>query len=261
QARLRLQEAIDRAVQNAKALAAEVAAEKVIEPDQPTPTVKAFIQFPTDALPEPARSFVVKGAQAIGCDPSYIALPLLAAMASAIGNSRCIRLKPGWTEPAVIWTAIVGESGSLKTPAFKRVVKPIRDRQGEALKRHTEELTEYETAILRYERDLAAWKRSKSHTDDPPEKPPRPQADRYLVSDTTVEALAPILLENPRGVLLARDELAGWIGSFDRYSGGKSGADAAHWLSMHNGESLVVDRKTGAVRTIYVPSALVSVTG
>src|SRR6185503_14154793 len=61
--------------------------------------------------------------------------------------------------------------------------------------------------------------------------------------------------------LMARDELAGWIGSFDRYSGGKGGADSAHWLSMHNGESIVVDRKTGIPRTIYVPQASVSVCG
>ena len=71
--------------------------------------------------------------------------------------------------------------------------------------------------------------------------------------------LAPILLANPRGLLMARDELAGWIGSFDRYSGGKGGADAAHWLSMHNGESVTVDRKTGRPRTIHVPSAAVSI--
>jgi hypothetical protein len=51
------------------------------------------------------------------------------------------------------------------------------------------------------------------------------------------------------------------MGSFDRYSGGKGGADAAHWLSMHNGESIIVDRKTGNPRTIYVPTASVSVTG
>ena len=61
-------------------------------------------------------------------------------------------------------------------------------------------------------------------------------------SDATVEAVAPILEANPRGVLLARDELAGWIRSFDRYAGGKGGGDAAHWLSMHNGEAVVVDR-------------------
>jgi hypothetical protein len=82
------------------------------------------------------------------------------------------------------------------------------------------------------------------------------------VSDTTVEALAPILLANPRGVLLARDELAGWIGSFDRYAGkGKAGADEANWLTMFGGESIVVDRKTGVPRTIHVPQASVGVTG
>ena len=83
----------------------------------------------------------------------------------------------------------------------------------------------------------------------------------HRFSDTTVEALAPLLLANPRGLLMARDELAGWIGSFDRYAGGRGGADSAHWLSMHNGESIIVDRKTGIPRTIYVPQASVSVCG
>ena len=83
-----------------------------------------------------------------------------------------------------------------------------------------------------------------------------------MVSDTTVEALAPILLANPRGVLLARDELAGWFGSFDRYVGkGKPGTDLANWLEMFNGRSIIVDRKTGDPRTIYVPHAAVCVTG
>jgi hypothetical protein len=76
-----------------------------------------------------------------------------------------------------------------------------------------------------------------------------------------VEAIAPLLQANPRGLLLSRDELAGWIGSFDRYTGGKGSADAAHWLSMHNGEEIVVDRKTGNPPTICVPMASVSVTG
>lgn len=90
---------------------------------------------------------------------------------------------------------------------------------------------------------MSKAKRDRKDNGPPPEKPEPPQAVRYVVSDTTVEALAPLLQENPRGLLLARDELAGWIGSFDRYSGGKGGADAAHWLSMHNGESILVDRK------------------
>jgi len=94
------------------------------------------------------------------------------------------------------------------------------------------------------------------------EKPDVPQAERFIVSDTTVEALAPILMANPRGLLLARDELAGWIGSFDRYAGkGKAGGDSANWLSMFNAETIVVDRKTGVPRTIHVPQAAVCVCG
>ena len=90
-------------------------------------TIKRYRPFPVEALPEPIQSFVAASARAIGCDTSYIAMPVLSALASTIGNSRCIELKRGWTEPAIIWTAIVCESGTLKTPAFKSAVRPIRD--------------------------------------------------------------------------------------------------------------------------------------
>jgi hypothetical protein len=140
-------------------------------------------------------------------------------------------------------------------------MRAIRERQRKALERHADAMRDYEAELLHYEKALAEWKRDKKVTDDPPTKPEAPQAERCIVSDTTVEALAPLLLANPRGLLLARDELAGWIGSFDRYAGGKGGADAAHWLSMHNGESIVVDRKTGIPRTIFVPQAAVCVCG
>jgi len=228
---------------------------------RPAAPAERFEPYPIDALPEPLRGFVAAGAKAIGCDPSYLALPILTALAAAIGNTRRIQLKRGWTAPAIVWAAIVGESGTAKTPPFKLVMRPIRERQRKALERHADAMREYEADLARYEKALAEWKRDRKAANDPPEKPQAPQAERCIVSDTTVEALAPLLLANPRGLLMARNELAGWIGSFDRYAGGKGGADAAHWLSMHNGESIVVDRKTGIPRTIYVPQASVSVCG
>ena len=221
-----------------------------------------FRPFPVSALPQPVRGFVAAGAKAIGCDPSYLALPLLVALASAVGTTRRLELKRGWSAPAILWAAVVGESGTAKTPAFKLVMRPLRDRQRKALERHAEEMKRYEAELARWEKEHAAWKRSKGTALDPPAKPDSPQAERYIVSDVTVEALAPILQANPRGVLLARDELAGWIGSFDRYAGsGKAGTDSANWLSMFNAESVVVDRKTGTPRTVYVPQAAVCVTG
>jgi len=222
----------------------------------------AYRPFPVDALPAPIRGFVDAGARAIGCDPSYLALPLLTAIAAAIGNTRRLELKRGWSVPPILWGAIVGESGTAKTPAFRLVMRPVRERQRKALERHAEEMKQYEANLARWEKDMTAWKRDKDAPSDPPEKPDPPRAERFIVSDTTVEALAPILLANPRGLLLARDELAGWIGSFDRYAGkGKAGADSANWLSMFNAESIIVDRKSGIPRTIHVPQAAVCVSG
>ncbi|MCC6321729.1 MAG: DUF3987 domain-containing protein [Phycisphaerales bacterium] len=240
---------------------------EAVTPD--APAVPAFTPFPVDVLPEPIRSFVADAAKSIGCDPSYVALPLLSGLASAIGNTHRIALKRGWTEPAIVWTAIVGESGTHKTPAFKAALKAIRKAQAQAFKEHEAALAEWEAQHLRYEAELTAWKRDAAkakpgdgYTVAPPQKPAPPIARRYIVSDTTTEALAPILLGNPRGVLLARDELAGWIGSFDRYAkAGRGGADSAHWLSMHNGEALTIDRKTAIPPTIHVPSASVSIAG
>lgn len=225
---------------------------------RPTSPVSGFRPFPTDVLPDPLGWIVKQAAHAIGCDMSYVALPLLSAIGAAIGNTRRIQLKKGWSEPAIIWTACVGKSGSQKTPAFKLVMQPIRDRQGKALQCHNEAMELYESELATYERDYLNWK--KKGNGDPPQKPQPPQADRFIVSDTTVEAMSPILLANPRGVLMARDELSGWFGAFNRYNG-KAGADESHWLSMFNAESMIVDRKTGMNRAIYVPSAYVCISG
>jgi hypothetical protein len=200
--------------------------------------------------------------RAIGCDASYVALPLLTALAAAIGNSRSIRLKRGWTEPAVIWSAIVGESGTLKSPALDAPLQPIRRRQAEALQRYRVSLEAYETERRAYQ--AAQRRRGRKNSDEPESAEPSPPVcERYWVSDVTVEALAVRLADAPRGLLLVRDELAGWIGSFGQYKGGK-GADSAHWLTMHGARDLLVDRKVpdhAGRTTIYVPRAALSITG
>jgi hypothetical protein len=228
----------------------------------PQSPVQRFRMFPVNALPKPVRRYVATCAKSICCDLSYIALPLLTAIAAAIGNTRRLRLKHGWCVPPILWTASVGESGSAKSPGYKAAMEPLNDRQEVAMEVYTEVAKDYAIAMARYEKELTAWKREKKNQGDPPERPVEPYAERYIVSDTTIEALAPLLLQNPRGLLLARDELAAWFGSFDRYAGAKSvNADAAQWLSMYNADRIVVDRKTGQPKTIYVPRAAVCVTG
>lgn len=217
--------------------------------------------FPLDALPEPLRTFVETAATAAGCDPAYIALPAFAAVAAAIGTTRRLRLKRSWTVPSILWTLAVAESGSQKSVGFRMALAPIEQRQQKAIKHHKQMFTQYEAELAEWEREKSQWKQMKVPAPHP-EKPEPPFAERFMVSDTTVEALAVLLQRSDRGLLLARDELKGWIGSFDRYTAnGKSKADEAHWLTMYNGGAMLVDRKTGQAGTIFVPSAAISITG
>ena len=216
-----------------------------------------FDPFPVDALPNPIRRYVRDAAKALGCDPSYVALPLLSALAAAIGNARRIRLKKGWSESAIVWTCIVGPSGTLKSPAILVAVRFVYKREADANKVFEEEFTVFETEVDAYESELREWRRARKG--DKPEKPEKPIHRRHVVSDTTIEGLVPILHDNPRGLLLCRDELNGWLRSHDAYKSGLGG-DTAHWLSMHCAQPVIVDRKTGST-AIYVPRASVSIAG
>jgi len=195
------------------------------------------------------------------CDPTYITLPLLAGLASAIGATRRIMLKPGWYEPSVIWASVVAESGTMKSPAQALAHQPLRAAQDWQLDQLPEMLRQHDRDKALYDADYAEWKRKgRARGEPPPEKPEEPHTGRYIVNDITVEALAEILASNPRGVLAAVDELATWLGGFDQYRSGH-GNDAAKWLSIHRAESLIVDRKTSAKKTIFVKRAAVSLAG
>ena len=215
------------------------------ELEPPTP----YVPFPVNALPEPCRSLVSQGAAAIGCDPALIALPLMAAAAGAIGNARRIKLKRTWKEPAILWAVTVARSGGRKSPAFDLGMRGLSEIEDKEWATYLDDEDEYK-------RDLERWKDEGSKR----QKPEPPTMSRKIVREISVEQLAQILSENPKGVILARDELAAWAGGFDKYRGGK-GEESAHWLEMHRGGKLTVDRKTGDNKRVHVPRAAVSITG
>ncbi|MCA9108572.1 MAG: DUF3987 domain-containing protein [Planctomycetaceae bacterium] len=222
---------------------------------------REWTPFPVDALPDEYARFLTSTANAIGCDVSLVALPSLAAVAAAIGGTRTIEIKVGWEEPSILWTATIGESGSSKSPAFDAALTPTQQRNTTAISKYEMDMLEFRERKLTYDRNLHEWKSARGKTlEHPPEEPQPPTMVRCLLNDATVEALMPILKANPRGVLVARDELNGWFQSHNQYKA-KGGADTSHWLSMHNGGSVTIDRKTGVPPVIHVPSAIVSLTG
>ena len=219
-----------------------------------------FEPFPVDILPEPICGYITEAAEAIGCNPAFIATAILTALAACVGNSRKIELKKSWREPCVVWSALVGDASTLKSPALDSATISVQEIENANIQAWTKELQEYERDKTEYDADLADWKRGGRKKGEPqPEEPLKPVAERIIITDATIEALCSRLAENPRGLLLLMDELAGWIGSFDAYRSG-GGKDRPHWLSMHGARPVKVDRKTGNT-LLYIPHAAVSVTG
>lgn len=223
----------------------------------PTPS-PLWRSFPTNVLPEPLRSFVREGAAAMHVDESFVALPVLAVAASAIGTTRRARLKDTWTEPAGLWCVLIGRSGAIKSPPIELAVEPLTTRQADEFRVFESRKLSYENKLIEFECAMKDWR--KNWTGDAPTRPEAPVPVRFLASDTTVEAMAVLLQTAPRGILLYRDELSSWLGSFDRYKN-TTGSDVGDWLSMHRGGQLTVDRKGGSRPTIFVPQALVSICG
>jgi hypothetical protein len=206
-------------------------------------------EFPLGVLPEPVLVFAFEAANALGVDPALVAGPCLATLAGCVGNRRRIVIKPGaWCEPCILWIATVMRSGGRKTPSNAHVLEHLQEREAE-------EIEEEKARRAEYEKEMEAWKARKDNG-DPPEKPE--PALRLLVSDITTEGLLLLHAGAPLGLLLHRDELGGWLRSYNQYKNGK-GADAQTWCEMHQGQPALIDRKGSP--TLSVPRAAVSIVG
>ena len=62
-----------------------------------------------------------------------------------------------------------------------------------------------------------------------PGPPPRPK--RIDVNDVTMECLINLLADNPRGLVMVQDELAGFLSGMNQYKGGK-GSDRAYRMQV-----------------------------
>jgi len=80
---------------------------------------------------------------------------------------------------------------------------------------------------------------------------------RYKTEDATVEKISEILLENPMGILVHRDELTGWLCNLEKQ--GREG-DRAFYLESWNGTgSFDVDRIGRG--SLHIPALCLSILG
>ena len=127
----------------------------------------------------------------------------------------------------------------------------------------------YQDAVELAQANLADWqakvREALKNGKTPPSRPtdaaePEPvPLPRIVVGDTTPEKLGAILRDNPKGVLLNRDEIAGWLGSFGRYSAA-GGGERAMWLEAYGGRAYTIDRQKDP-EPIIIPHLSVPVLG
>ena len=189
---------------------------------------------PLNLLPAELRDYVLAASESLAVDVSYILLPLLSAMGMAVGNSRIVQLKPGFVQPPIIWTGIIGRSGSKKSPALDEGTFAIRERERDFIRQNFEVRQSHERALAEWE---AAQRKERGL------KPTPPPMLTGLMDDLTLASLAAALVENPRGLLVKKDELSHWFESFDQFTNAH-GADVSRWLSLHTGVLFAYDRKT-----------------
>lgn len=226
----------------------------------PEPDALAYRPFPIDALPSVLRDYVAELADALCADHGAIATVMHGALAAAVGTTRQAEAKGSWQTYGILWVGLVADSGDLKSPIMRHVLLPVKAFQDELMREYGEAKRLYDQELAEHERQLIEWKKAKQ-PGEMPTPPAKPIARRVWTADVTVEAAAATIASDAtaRGIAIISDELVGWLGSFDRYKGGRG--DEGFFLSGHGGESFIADRKTGDRPVIHARRVAITIIG
>jgi hypothetical protein len=253
---------------------------------EPDLTILDDQALPAPDLPLPVfgdwwAQWLAAQAEAKGCPVDYVALGLLSTVSALIGAARWGSPWPGWREPAIIWGVAIGNPSSGKSPALETFTDTkgiLPEIEIEASQDYPERLAEWKTQVSLAKMRHDLWEKEvksslAKHNDteddedtgskipekpadaEPPERPTPPQ---LVTTDCTIEKLARLVLANPRGLMLFRDELAGWAGNMDRYGG--NGGDRAFFVEAYGARRYVVNRMKDE-DPIIVPALAVTICG
>jgi hypothetical protein len=230
--------------------AAQEATQAAFETD-PVDPVDLWAKFdppslPRGMLPDLIERYAVSQGYAMGADIAGIAVAALTVCAAAIPDGVQLQVKRhniGWLESARLWFALVGPPSTMKSPILSAAVRPLRTIDSEMARQNSE-------ARARYDK-LPADERKAI---DPPKQ------TRLMLQDTTIEAAQEVIKDSPDGVLCYQDEMSGWFGSMDKYSGARGASkDRAFWLEAFNGAPHSVHRIGRG--SVYIPNLSVCVLG
>ena len=235
------------------------------------------------ALGTPLRPWLVDVAERACIPLEFVACPAIVGIGAVVGRSvgiRPVRLDDYLVVPN-LWGGVIARPGAMKTYAVEQGLKPLTRLAEEAKEKHRNAaaLAEAHQEVIKGELD-AIKKQIREHTKVQRGSPDsdgtlleelaRELAEknqelqelkvtepRYLTQDATVERLGELLRENPRGMLVARDELAGWLRTMDKP--GREG-DREFYLEGWNGSGGYTFDRIGR-GTVHIDAVTISICG
>ncbi|WP_197469002.1 YfjI family protein [Oleiphilus sp. HI0125] len=200
-------------------------------------------------LPPVLKRFVEDGAMRMQAPVDFIVVAALCSVGAAIGTSIRVQPKAMDTRYQIVptlWGAIIGDPSSMKSPSISFALNPIQSLEGEMRIGHKNAELEYKANKKIFDMKLkqveaglatgskkgvgeAAYADLALMLESEPEQPTEP---RLVVNDSTVPKLGVLMNQNPRGLILVRDELAGWLAGMQ---GETAGVDRAFYLEAYNG--------------------------
>lgn len=220
------------------------------------PNLPSVPAFDYAFLPGPLRPFVEDISERMQAPPEFAAVVAIVMAGAAIGRRVGIRPKQAdsWTIIPNLWGALVGKSGIMKSPAQGEALAPLKKMQAKAFEEYETKKAEYELTeragkLMAAQAEIEAKKKMSQKamsldsikemlkSDD---KIEAPKARRYIINDSTPEAVCETLQNNPNGVLCERDELIGLLRSMDKE--GNQEARALYLTAADGDKSFTVDR-------------------
>ncbi len=247
------------------------------EPAALPPLSPSAPELPYGLLPQPLQPWLVDTAERIQIPLEFLAVPAIVGVSSLVGRRIGIfpKRKDNWFVVPNLWGAVVARPGLMKTPAINEALRPIRKLAAEAtaefgdaevLAEASAMMSKARLSALQDEAKSAVKKRDSVEAERiraEIAEAKRGLADaeaherRYIVNDPTIEKLGELLNQNPRGLLLVRDELSGFLRLLDKP--GREG-DREFYLEAWNGDGGYSYDRIGR-GTLHIPALTLSIVG
>jgi hypothetical protein len=196
--------------------------------------------LPIEGFPEFLQKLIIECSNVYGTHRDFWTGAILSATCLALGEN--FKIKNKYTNGAVLWLAIIAPTGSGKTEPFRFAFSPFHRMDSKSFTDFSKEMDEYDAI-----KTMGKKARETLGITKPPEMP---LCKQFILSDSTPESLYQVHKNNPRGIIMLRDELKGWIDDFGRYN--KSG-EVANWISSWSEQAMTFNRKSERPMKINEP--------